>query len=302
MRACAYGRGRVTGPGMGFAIKFRKPPTVQSPSARGGLAGRPGATAMLPPSATEALSESSLTVAQSLWSRGNLSPLDGLFGATAIVKLIPTSGFGFIGNHLGQRLHKYASDLGVDVDAAEADPTLTSRYPKNKTSIRSMEWNPDVPMFKTGQHEAFVVLLGSALRGPLEAVYGQSAAGLKRGGKLFAGDLMSSGESGGTPHPLCVGPFGGSPLYSFKAHASAVESAGFTIEAKNDLSESFMAAVRSGLLQSLNMLEELRSSDNPNKIQRIGAFAAQLESWKRMYDLAAARKIEVTCILATRTK
>lgn len=302
MCACAHGRGRVTGPAMGFAIRFRKPTTVPPPSARVGQAGRPGGTAVLPPSATEPQSESSLAVAQSLWSRGNLSPLDGLFGATAIVKLVPTSGFGFIGNHLGQRLHKYANDLGVGVDAAEADPTLTGRYAKNKSSIRSVEWNPDVPIFKAGQHEAFIVLLGSALRGSLAAVYGQGAAGLRRGGKLFAGDLMVSDENVGAPCPPWVGPFGGSPLYPFKAHASAVEFAGFAIEGKNDLTENFMAAVRSGLLQSLNMLEELRSFDNPNRIRRIEAFAAQLEAWKRVYDLAAARKIEVACILATRTR
>lgn len=302
MRSRAHVRGRVTGPPMGFAIKFGKPFATQSASARAGLAGQAGAIAMLAQSGKESLAESALAVAQSLWSRGNLSPLDALFSATAIVKLVPTSGFGFIGNHLGHRLQKYADDLGVAVDAAEAEPTLTRLYAKSKTSIRSTEWNPEIPLFKKSRHQAFIVMQANALRGPLETVYGQSVAGLKRGGRLFAADLMVIGGDDGEPRRICAGPFGRSTLCSFEEHASALEFAGFHIESRNDLTENFLSAVRSGLLQSLDMLEELCAVDKLNRIQRIGAFAAQLEAWKGMYDLAAARKIEAACILATRAK
>lgn len=285
---------------MGFAIRIGKPATPgQVAAVRAGPHGQTGSIAV---SGKESVSESSLVVAQSLWSRGNLSPLDALFGATAIVKLVPTSGFGFIGNHLGHRLLKYADDIGVAVDAAEAGPTLTRLYAKSKTSIRSMEWNPDAPLFKRNRHQAFIVMQANALSGPLETIYGQSAVGLKRGGRLFAADLMPVDGSADDACGICTRPAGRSNLRSFEEHVSALESAGFDIESKSDATENFMAAIRCGLLQSLDMLEELCAFDKFNRVQRIGAFAAQLGTWKKMYDLAAVRKIEAVCILAVRTR
>ncbi len=285
---------------MGFAFNIRKssPQTTKhSSSAKITSVARPGSADAADPSNDESLSESSLAVAQSLWSRGNLSPLDALFGATAIVKLIPTAGFGFVGSHLGHRLQKYADDTSVAVDAAEADPTLTRLYAKNKSSIKTTEWKPDAALFKKKRHQAFIALQMSALSGPLEIIYGQCATGLKVGGKLFAADLMETGARNAGS-----GPDGGSTLRTIDEHVSSLKSVGFDIGNKGDLTENFLAAVRSGLLQSLAMLEDLRSPNASNRVQRTSAFALQLKTWKAMHGLAAARKIQAICILATRVR
>ncbi len=211
-----------------------------------------------------------------------------------------------------------AADLNATVlayDDARGNPVsaeYTDLHPMGNYGVMALghfvpvpantEWNPDVPLFKKSRHQAFIVMQANALGGPLETVYGQSVAGLKSGGRLFAADLMVIGGDEEEPRRTCAGPFGRSTLSSFEEHASALEFAGFRIESRYDLTENFMSAVRSGLLQSLSMLEELCAVDKLNRIQRVGAFAAQLEAWKAMYDLAAARKIEAACILATRVK
>ena len=290
---------------MGFAFNIRKSSpqnTKQSSSAKITAVARPGSADAANPSNDESLSESSLAVAQSLWSRGNLSPLDALFGATAIVKLIPTAGFGFVGSHLGHRLQKYADDTGVAVDAAEADPTLTRLYARNKSPIKTTEWKPDAALFKKNRHRAFIALQMSALPGPLEIIYGQCATGLKVGGKLFAADLMETGSKNAGFGPVGDGMPGGSTLRTIEEHVSTLKSAGFDVGNKGDLTENFLAAVRSGLLQSLAMLGDLRAPNASNRVQRTFAFALQLKTWKAMHDLAAARKLQATCILATRVR
>jgi hypothetical protein len=115
------------------------------------------------PAKGEELADSVLAIAQHIWSRGNLSPLDTLFGSSAVVNLIPAKGFGFIGHHLGQRLRKYAEDCKADVEAAEVDSTLTRAHLKAKSPIRLYPWKPEAPLFKKGRNMAFIALQASML-------------------------------------------------------------------------------------------------------------------------------------------
>ena len=52
--------------------------------------------------ADETPAESALVVAQALWGLGNLSPLDHLFGSTALISVSAKANLGFIGHHLGR--------------------------------------------------------------------------------------------------------------------------------------------------------------------------------------------------------
>ncbi len=252
-----------------------------------------------PASRKPSASEPGLAIAQDLWGRGNLTPLDSLFGAAAIVRLNPTAGFGFVGNHLGQRLRKYADDTGVAVDAAEAEPALTRLTAKGKSSIRAVAWKPDTALFKKNRHRAFIALQTGVLNDLPGIVYRQCAQGLKIGGKLFAADLMLS-DSGDTARR---GAGSGLPApCPFDEHTAALKSAGFDVECRYDLTENFMAAVRSGLLQSLGMLQEFRGLEKAGRIERACAFAAQLETWKTLYSLAEARRLEAIGLLAVRAR
>lgn len=142
----------------------------------------------------------------------------------------------------------------------------------------------------------------SALSGPLEIIYRQCATGLKVGGKLFAADLMETASRNAGSGPIGDGLAAGSTLCTMDEHISTLKCVGFDIGNKGDLTENFLAAVRGGLLQSLAMLEDLRSPNASNRVQRTYAFAIQLKTWKAMHDLAAARKIQANCILATRVR
>jgi hypothetical protein len=226
-----------------------------------------------------------------------------ILGGTALVKLVPTDSVGFIGIHLGHRLRKYADDTKRPVDGAEAEPTLTRSDANRKSSINSVEWKPDEPLFKNNRYQTFIVVQATALRAPLEIIYGKAANATKVGGKLFLGDLMeSNGVIADSMAPNGVGATGEQALHSSDQHISALKSVGLEIECKYDLTTNFLAAVRSGFRQSLTMLEELRTSNENCRNQRTSAYAVQLETWRKMYNLATARKIELIGILATRVK
>ena len=77
---------------MGQSANLRVRPSLAAGAGGPANAGAAGKAKCLP--------EGALAIAQNLWSQGNLSPLDTLFGSSAIVNLIPTKGFGFIGHHL----------------------------------------------------------------------------------------------------------------------------------------------------------------------------------------------------------
>lgn len=248
----------------------------------------------------ETLPDSMLTIAQSLWSRGNLSPLDTLFGSSAIVNLIPAKGFGFIGHHMGQRLSKYAEDSKADVDAAEMVSTLTRAHLKAKSPIRLYPWIPDPPVFKKSRHMAFIALQAGALEGGLEAVYGQAAVGLKTGGKLFAADLMLAGGDDARVKRICAGLLGGMAIGSYPEHVAVLQGAGLRVETQFDLTSQFLSSVRIGLQHALAMLEGLSGLDESDRIERTAAFAAQLATWKSFYDLTEAGKIAVTGLMAVK--
>lgn len=249
----------------------------------------------------ESPQDSAMAIAQAIWGRGNLSPLDASFGAIALVKLIPTGGFGFIGRHLGQRLSKFMEDTGAIVDAAEADSTLSRLYAKKKSPIRPVDWNRGAPVFKAKRHTAFMLFQASALGAPLEALYGQSAGALKPGGKLMAADLIevSRGSSEGAGS-RCRADGEKLTLFCRDDHTQSLKAAGLTMESKFDLTADFLAGVRGGLSLSLKMLEEVRSCSGQTAAQRVAAFAVQLETWRTLYLLAQSRKLEVTAFLAAK--
>lgn len=253
------------------------------------------------PPRKESLQESALAIAQGIWGRGNLSPLDAPFGAIALVKLIPTGGFGFIGRHLGQRLSKYMEDTGAIVDAAEAESSLSRLYAKPKSPIRPVEWNQGAPVFKARRHTAFMLFQSSALDAPLEGLYSQGALALKPGGKLMAADMIevSQGSSKGAAG-RCRADCANLTLTSLEEHARALKAAGLAMQNKFDLTADFLAGVRHGLNLSLKLLEEVRSASDQVAAQRVAAFGVQLETWRTLYQLAEARKIEVTALLAVR--
>lgn len=253
---------------------------------------------------TASASEPALAVAQSLWGRGNLSPLDNLFAATALVKLVPRAGFGFIGHHLGQRLRRYAEDSGMKIDAAEAELALSRLYTSRKKAINTIEWKPDTPFFKLDRYDAFVVLQASALCTSLETVYAKSVRAVKVGGKLFAADLTGGNDTVGPASVRQrVQPLGGTqPLRTLDEHMAAIASVGFEIESTHDLTPNCLAAVRSGFFQALGMIEELRALDDTNGAQRMRAFAEQLEAWGGFYRLGEKREIGASGILAVRRK
>jgi hypothetical protein len=246
------------------------------------------------------LADSLLTIAQHIWSLGNLSPLDTMFGSSAIVNLIPAKGFGFIGQHLGQRLRKYAEDSKLEVEAAEADSTLTRAHIKAKSPIRLYPWNPEAPVFKKGRYMAFIALQASSLQGGIPAVYSQAATGLKPGGKLFAADLMLAGGDADRVKRICGNFLGGMAIGSCQDHEAGLKASGLKVENKYDLTGQFLSAVRIGLQRSLDMLEGLSLLSESDRVQRTGAFAAQLATWKSLYDLAEAQKIAVTGLLAVK--
>jgi hypothetical protein len=246
------------------------------------------------------LPEGALAIAQNLWQQGNLSPLDTLFGSSAIVNLIPTKGFGFIGHHLGRRLHKYAEDIKSDVDAAEVDSTLTRAHLKPKSQIRSYPWSPGKPVFKKNRYMAFIVSQPSTIEGGVDAVYGQVAQSMKSGGKLFAADLMATDGDAVRVKRVCGNILCGMSIRSHQEHVEILKAAGVRAESKFDLTHEFLSSIRIGFQRSLKTLEELSQLDEEERIERTSAFAEQLAVWKGFYDLIEARKIEVAALLATK--
>lgn len=256
-----------------------------------------------PESGTTGNSEVSLALAQNLWGRGNLTPLDTQFGSMAIIKLVPTAGFGFIGYHLGHRLQKYADDMALAVDAAEVEPALTRLYKKHKSSINTRVWTRDLSLSKANRHHSFIIFLPSTLCTPLEDLYGTCATSLKMGGKLFVADIMetkpgvtkeSNVKFMGCPDKLALG--------CFDNHIQALKSAGIEVECDYDLTENVLAAIRSGLSQSLEMLENLRVSQDVQRLPKMIAFAEQLEIWRKLYSWTEAANIKATGLLGVRRK
>lgn len=245
-------------------------------------------------------SESAFTLAQDLWGAGNLSPLDHLFGSTAIMKLVPKGGISFIGYHLGRRLHRYSEDTAIWIDAFEAEPSVSRFHLKKNSKIKLGKWAGGADLLKKNRYPNAVAIQASSVCPSLETVYRQCAQGLKSTGRLFAADLMFTDSGGGTPQgESIVGP-GGQKLLSPAQHKNALAAAGFKIEAEYDLTDGLIAAVRSGFRDSIKLVGELKALEEPQKGERITAFCAQLDTWGRLYTLAQKRLIIAKGFLAAR--
>jgi hypothetical protein len=242
-------------------------------------------------------------VAQDIWGRGNLSPLDVQFGSQAIMSLVPSKGFGFAGLHLGYRLLKYAEDMKASVDAAERDIALTRVYTKKSSSIRNVPWKSGSPAFKANRYESFIVAQASTLNMPLEALYQQSAMSLKGRGKIFAADLMEFKSGAGLGMKLRgVAAGEGWRFHSCEDHVKSIADAGFAIESRFDMSAALLASIRSGFYKSLGALAELRTSDQTDRPKHLAAYLEQIETWGTVYALVEAGKLEATGILAIKQR
>jgi hypothetical protein len=247
--------------------------------------------------ADETPEESALVAAQTLWGRGNLSPLDHLFSATAVVNLVPKGNLGFIGRHLGHRLHRYAEDSEIWIDAIEAEPALSRIHKKKKTTIKSYSWSGDASPFKKDRYATFFVIQAGLFPAPLEAVYGQCANALKVKGKLFAGDLMwASADSRPASLSGNAGVLNEKSLHTFDEHKAAIASAGISIEQTTDMTEGFTAAIRAGILGAAKDIQEWRELGEPRKSQRKAALFAQFETWGILYALAQKRLIRAIAL------
>lgn len=235
-------------------------------------------------------------IGQGFWGRGNLSPLDAQFGAHAVMRLVPTKGFGFVGFHLGQRLLKYADDMKVRVDAAEQDAALTRLYAKKNSSVRNV---PGSSAFKPNRYDCFIALQASALGGPLDTLCQQISASLKARGKLFCADLMC--RDGGCM-PIKPGPsaHNGWRFQSYEAYAKAIQDACFDIEDTLDVSAALLASVRLGFNQSLSLLSELRDAGQAQRAGSMPFYLEQIETWGTIYGLLEGGKLQAMGILAAK--
>lgn len=250
-----------------------------------------------------AATDAQYDVIQNIWGRGCLSPLDALFGAQAIMRLVPTKGFGFTGLHLGQRLLKYADDLKARVDAVERDATLTRLYARKKSSIHNMAFEFQRLPFQTSRYEAFIVMQTCVLGVPLDVLYGQGAASLKKQGQIFCADLMARKD--GCDVRLKARGTSASNEWSFQSresHTQTLQDAGLKIEDCLDLSKALLAAIRSGFYQSLPMLAELRTPGQAKRMKAVLHYLEQLETWGAIYDMVENGGLEAVAILATKVR
>ena len=269
---------------------------AKTAKARASSSVRNEASAAAPSIVEEKPADSVLIAAQSLWGIGNLSPLDHLFASTAIVNLVPAMTMGFAGYHLGRRLHRYAEDTDIWIDAFEAEAAVSRMHLKKKTTIKLYDWNKDIARLKKNRYPTFMALQIGMLSPSLQSVYGPAADSLKNDGKLFAADLMWTSAQAPKPNDGKLAVY--KSVHSIDEHKRAMAAAGMTIERTWDLTDGLLAAIRSGLLGSLATLTDLRELSEPRKSQRKAAFCSQLETWVSYYVMAQRKEIAALAFLA----
>ena len=217
--------------------------------------------------ADETATESALVVAQSLWGLGNLSPLDHLFGSTALINVSAKANLGFIGYHLGRSLQRYSEDTKLWIDSFETDPALTKQNKKKKATIQIGAWHEIPALFKKDRYPAIIVLQASDVCTSLEIAYAQCTHGLKATGRAFIADLMLSE---GPQLPALTG-MNGKPLRSIDDHKKALAAAGLKIEKEIDLCNGLVSDIRGGFRDALLRIPDFLSLDQPRKNQRSGS-------------------------------
>jgi hypothetical protein len=259
--------------------------TAEPAKSRAGTGGRS--------SDEETPEESSLLVRQELWGLGNGSPLDHLFGSAAIVGLTPTTAFVVVCHRLGDRLRRYAQESNIWVDAYETELALSQARKTKASKLALVPWSPTANLLKKDRYTICVLFEPGAI-GELATIYGQCAQGLKRGGRLFAADVMTkAGESVHCPDGRVVRPRA--------EHWKAAEAAGFAIERDLDMSPGLQASIRSGFLQSIRLLAEIRALRGPCKLQRQSTYMIELETWSLIHHLIDRDLATATGFLATRS-
>jgi hypothetical protein len=245
--------------------------------------------------ANEQPADSALVAAQTLWGRGNLSPLENILGMAVIANLVPKGEMGFIGQLLGQRMHKYAEDKGIWIDAVEAEPALSQIHKKPQTTIRLFRWGGATEGLKTNRYTYCAAFHASAFAVSLDEVYGKCAAALKVKGTLLVGDVMWTAEPGtGAPLP------GGRTFHSLDGHKAALSRAGMKVERTLEFSDNLKSAIYAGLVQSTKDLAEWRALPARVKDQRKAALMEQLELWAAICTLIQRKMLCVTGLIASK--
>lgn len=241
----------------------------------------------------ETQEESALAVVQELWGLGNGSPLDHLFGSSVIVSLTPTTTFVVLCRRIGERLRRFSEEAKIWIDAFETEPALSLARKTKNAKVKLAHWGAEESLLKKGRYTNCVAFEPGAFAEP-ETVYGQCAHGLKRGGRIFVADLMStSADLLRCPDGRVVRPR--------ETHWQAAEAAGLAIERDVDLSSGLQAAIRSGFFQSIQLLAEIRTLSGPRKMQRQAAYLLELETWSFVYAALERGAMTATGFLATRS-
>jgi hypothetical protein len=237
-----------------------------------------------------------LVTAQDFWGVGNLSPLDAIVGATAIAKLVPKKKLimGFIGCHLGQRLHRYSEDMDISIDAYETEPAISRFHWKKSSKVRLKIWSSVDGLLKKNRYSSMIAAQASDICPSVGSVYWQCAEGLKSGGKCFAADLMLAPAGGELATPFNAN------MRSVQEHKDALGAAGFQILEETDLTGALLAGVLSGFRESLTALSELQTLDAPEKTRRCAAYGQQIETWGMLYALAQKQAVRFIGLLAVK--
>lgn len=239
--------------------------------------------------------ESSLVAAQTLWGRGNLSPLDHMLGTAVVANLVPKGELAFIGHHLGFRMHRYAEDTGVWIDAIEAEPALSHVHKKKQAKIKLYRWNGAAEALKKNRYPTCAVFHASAFAASLDELYGKCAAALKTKGTFFVGDVMWTAKPGkDIPLP------GGRVLRSLDDHKSTLTRAGLIVERTIDMSDNLKASIYAGLAHSAKDLAEWRALPKRVKDQRKAALMEQLELWGTICAMIQHKVLCVTGLIGSK--
>lgn len=253
-------------------------------------------------SSNEGPTESRLLVAQNLWGEANLRPQDGLFGSTAIIALVvnPTSAFAVLAPHLSGRLTRLSEESAIWIDAFEAEPMRFSLDRRSAAKIRRTEWSLGKGQLAKPKFTSIYLAEPGRLASSVRSAYQEASGGLRRGGQLFAADLMvkRSAEAAQTMSGIEVP--GQRQWLSRDAHVEAIAAANLKIDQEYDLTKELMTTIRSGFLRGLTKLADTRALPQPWRSQRLAAFLQEIEAWFKLYYLLELGHVTATGILATK--
>jgi hypothetical protein len=214
-----------------------------------------------------------LTVAQDLWGAGNLSPLDEIFEAQALVTSPPTkaSKLAVIAPNIGRKIQLYSKETGVWLDVFESAPEL-ARFEREKGVKAAFKaWDNSPTLLGAAKFtDVFAFQVGALFGDDLPLTYDRIAKSLRSHGRAFFADILAA--PGAAP----------SRLLALSAHYEAMAGAGWGISKETDLSRELILKICRGFHSNTEKLAELRKLDGPAKARMTAAFYTQLERWVRV--------------------